>query len=87
MRGSTPKLPTPNSSELRARPPDVVALVHRRSDEFGVGSFGVDPRNGRRLMDWVERGYRRVARLGAEPFGSEGFGVVLLRRAGPGGGS
>jgi hypothetical protein len=74
-------------AELRAHPPDAVALVHRRSDEFGVGSFGVDPRNGRRLMAWVERGYRRVARLGAEPFGNQGFGVVLLRRAGPGGGS
>jgi hypothetical protein len=71
-------------AELRAHPPDVLALVHRRSDEFGVGSFGVDPRNGRRLMAWVERGYRRVARLGAEPFESEGFGVVLLRRAGQG---
>jgi hypothetical protein len=73
-------------AELRAHPPDVVALVHRRWDEFGVGSFGVDPRNGRRLMAWVERRYERVTRLGAEPFGSEGFGVVLLRRAGPGNG-
>ena len=52
-----------------------------------MGSFGVDPRNGRRLMAWVERGYRRVARLGAEPFEAGGFGVVLLRRAERGGGS
>lgn len=65
---------------LRARPPDFVVLAHRLHREFGVGPFGVDPRNGRRLMEFVTRRYERVARLGAEPFTGGGFGLVILRR-------
>jgi hypothetical protein len=68
--------------ELRAHPPDFIALVQRDPTEFGVGPFGVDPRNGRRIMRWVEAGYRRAGRIGAEPFRSRGFGIAILRRAG-----
>lgn len=67
--------------DLRANPPDFVALVHRNAAEFGVGPFGVDPRNGREIAAWVRERYRRIERIGAEPFGDQGFGVVLLRRA------
>jgi hypothetical protein len=65
---------------LSASPPDFVALVHRLSEEFGTGPFGVDPRNGRALVEWVKRHYERVGRVGSEPFGRGGFGVVMLRR-------
>ena len=67
-------------ARLGANPPDFVALVHRLSVEFGTGPFGVDPRNGRGLLEWVQRHYERVARVGSEPFGTQGFGVVILRR-------
>jgi hypothetical protein len=67
-------------ARLRASPPDYVVLVHRLWQEFGTGPFGEDPRNGRALMAWVERHYRRVAQLGSPPFGDAGFGVVILRR-------
>ena len=67
--------------DLRAHPPDFIALVQRDHAEFGVGPFGVDPRNGRGIMDWVARSYRRVDRIGAEPFRNRGFGIVILRRA------
>jgi hypothetical protein len=67
--------------DLRAHPPDFIALVHRDYTEFGVGPFGVDPRNGRGMMNWVARNYRRVGRIGAEPFRNRGFGIAILRRA------
>jgi hypothetical protein len=67
--------------DLRAHPPDFIALVHRDYTEFGVGPFGVDPRNGRGIMNWVARSYRRVGRIGAEPFRNRGFGIAILRRA------
>jgi hypothetical protein len=67
--------------DLRAHPPDFIALVQRDHTEFGVGPFGVDPRNGRGIMSWVARSYRRVHRIGAEPFRGRGFGIVILRRA------
>jgi hypothetical protein len=66
--------------DLRAHPPDFIALVQRDHTEFGVGPFGVDPRNGRGIISWVVRNYRRVDRIGAEPFRNRGFGIVILRR-------
>ncbi len=63
-----------------ANPPDYVVFAHRWWQEFGVGPFGTDPRNGRALVEWVHRDYRRVARYGAEPFGPKGFGVSLYER-------
>jgi 4-amino-4-deoxy-L-arabinose transferase-like glycosyltransferase len=67
--------------DFGAHPPDVIALVHRETDEFGMGYFGADPRYGRTIMDWVERHYVRVERIGAEPFGDRRFGIVLLARS------
>lgn len=67
-------------ARLEASPPDFAALVQRPSAEFGTGPFGVDPRNGRRLREWVDRHYERVARIGPEPFRQEGFGIVILHR-------
>jgi hypothetical protein len=67
-------------ADLERDPADFVALIHRNHDEFGVGPFGRDPKNGRAIMRWVESNYRRVERFGAEPFQGRGFGVVVLRR-------
>jgi hypothetical protein len=67
-------------ADLRAHPPDFIVLIHRNYDEFGVGPFGTDPRNGRAIMGWVRARYRRVERLGEEPFQGRGFGIVILRR-------
>ena len=65
---------------LSRRPPDFIALVHRRTDEFGVGPFGVDPRYGLRLMEWIEPRYVTAAKFGAEPFAGEPFGIRILER-------
>ena len=65
---------------LQAHPPDFIALVHRDTEEFGYGGFGVDPRYGREIMAWVSRHYVRVQRIGAEPFRDGRFGIVILRR-------
>jgi hypothetical protein len=65
---------------LRANAPDFVVLMHRDSAEFGVGPFGQDPRNGRRLREWIDANYLRIAQIGAEPFRDRRFGLVMLRR-------
>ena len=66
--------------DLRAHPPDFIALVHRDTGEFGVGYFGADPRYGRLIREWVRSDYTRVRRVGFEPFQDYRFGVALLRR-------
>ncbi len=63
---------------LRARPPDVVALVHRDDSEYGVRFFGQD--YARRIGSWIRRAYRPVLRIGARPFRGPRFGILLLRR-------
>ncbi len=67
-------------ADLGANPPDFAVLAHRDPGEFGVGPFGRDPRNGARLRAWLDARYERVARIGPEPFGSDGFGLLILRR-------
>ncbi len=67
-------------ADLAQHPPDYVVLAHRLPDEFGVGAFGVDPRNGRALQAFVNAHYRRVAAFGPEPFHDQGFGTRILAR-------
>jgi hypothetical protein len=67
-------------------PPDFVAMVHRPHQEFGVGPFGGDARNGLALMDWIRANYKRVLRVGREPFTGKGFGIVLMQYSGGGSG-
>jgi hypothetical protein len=59
-------------------PPDAIALVHCDTAIYGFRYFGQD--YGQALARWIERNYVRQARIGAEPFRGEGFGIVLMRR-------
>ncbi len=40
--------------------PDYVFIIARNADEFGVGLFGYDPRNGAGLKRWIDDHYDRV---------------------------
>ena len=66
--------------DFKARPPEYVLLVHNDTTEFGLGPFGVDPKNGRQIMQWVNHNYTPVALIGAEPFQSKVFGIKILKR-------
>ena len=67
-------------SQALAADPSIshVALVHCETAIYGFRYFGQD--YGQALARWIERNYVRQARIGAEPFRGEGFGIVLLRR-------
>jgi hypothetical protein len=67
-------------ADVRAHPPDFVALVDRPHGGFGVGPFGRDPRNGLLLAEFVGSEYEVVRQIGEEPFRGQGFGITLLRR-------
>ena len=47
---------------LERKMPDYILLVPKHSAEFGVGLFGVDPRNGLEIMRWVNKHYVAVWR-------------------------
>ena len=74
-------------ADLRANPPDWIALVDRPNDGFGVGPFGRDARNGEHLAAFVRAEYEPIRQLGEEPFRGRGFGITLLRRRPPVGGA
>ena len=65
---------------LDAHPPDLVALVHKDTSEFGRGFFGKDPLYGLRIMGWLKNEYEAFERVDAEPFVDDRFGIVLLKR-------
>jgi hypothetical protein len=67
-------------AEITAHCPDYIVLVHKDTSEYGVGYFGTDPRNGMRIMAWVNNHYSMVSLLGSEPFRGERFGIKIMKR-------
>ena len=64
---------------FRGNPPDLIALTHKDTREYGVGFFGNG--YGRDLYGWVDANYEPIALFGDPPLepGSH-FGVRLLER-------
>jgi len=65
---------------LKTHPPDFILLVHRMTQEYGVGYFGTDPSYGRQIMEWVESDYVTEERILNEPLKDERFGIEILKR-------
>jgi type IV secretory pathway protease TraF len=65
-------------ADVRARPPEFVVLVHVDTSEYGSRFFGQD--YGLELAAWVAQNYQAVARVGATPFTSDQFGMLVMRR-------
>ncbi len=51
--------------DLKANPPDFVALVHRDTSEYGLALFGTD--YGQNLLDWAHKRYVQVVQVGSAP--------------------
>jgi len=63
---------------LAADPPELVALVHKDTTEYGYRFFGTD--YGRGIGGWVRANYREVLRVGEAPLRDGRFGIALLER-------
>jgi hypothetical protein len=68
------------ADDLARSRPDFVLLVHKNTDEFGVGFFGHDRRYGARIMDYINAQYSPLRLFGAEPFVADQFGIKILGR-------
>ena len=66
------------SEAYYTRPPDILALVHKDTLEFGARFFGRDYATN--LSSWVAENYRPVALIGSPPFRDGSFGIQILRR-------
>jgi dolichyl-phosphate-mannose-protein mannosyltransferase len=67
-------------ASLREHPPDFVVLVHKESEELGVGYFGSDPRFGAKIMQWVRENYADAVLIGYEPLRERKFGIKFMKR-------
>lgn len=65
-------------NDFKDHPPDYVIVTHKDSDELGVGPFGVDPQNGRGIMQWINLHYNSVALFGNEPLAEDSSGTGIL---------
>jgi hypothetical protein len=63
----------------RAHSPDYIVLMHRSSEEFGVGYFGQDPANGAAFMQWIQQNYDPAWLCGSEPLQTNQFGIKVLK--------
>lgn len=66
-------------ASLERSPPDLIVLAHKDPSEYGLGFFGSDPRNGQRIMQWVDRNYESVETILSEPLRDRSFGIRILR--------
>jgi Dolichyl-phosphate-mannose-protein mannosyltransferase len=67
-------------NELETRPPYWVVLISRDLGEYGVDRYGAQAGNGREILSWIERNYKRVAAIGGDPLDYREHGAVLLRK-------
>jgi 4-amino-4-deoxy-L-arabinose transferase-like glycosyltransferase len=65
-------------ASFRAHPPDLVAVVHKSTAEYGLPFFGRD--YARSLRAFLEERYDVVSQIGAPPLVDERFGIAILRR-------
>ena len=66
-------------ASLERSPPDLIILAHKDPSEYGLGFFGSDPRNGQRIMQWVDSNYESVETILSEPLRDRSFGIRILR--------
>jgi len=68
-------------ADLSEKPPQFVYLVQRDYSERNVGPWGVDPRNGKKIREWIDANYNQIFRAGANPLEGTGFGILGFRLA------
>ncbi len=68
-------------SDFMDKRPDFIVLVHKDTrSECGGDFFGRSERYGKTIMDWVNRNYQGIVRIGDEPLQNDDFGIKILKR-------
>ena len=73
-------------SALAATPPEIVVILSRGLDDFGVRRYGERDGAGRRIIEWVEKNYEIAHHFGGDPLDlANQRGAYILRlRSGAG---
>lgn len=60
---------------FQRHPPNYVVLIHRDTSEYGFRFFGKD--YGKSLWNWITENYVFTNHIGAMPFNSNDFGIMI----------
>jgi len=65
---------------LDAHPPDVVVIISRDLNEFGLARYGERDGGGRQIMEWLGQHYQVTHHIGDDPLNSNQRGAYVLQR-------
>ena len=65
--------------QLNRQPPDVVVIVSRNLQEFGVQRYGEAAGRGKLILRWVDDNYNQIAHLGGDPFDYRERGALIFK--------
>jgi hypothetical protein len=68
-------------ADLKATPPDFVAIVYQDTHVYGVTAFGKD--YAQRIWSWVAEEYEPVKVYGSIPYQEPGPGIALMKHKDP----
>jgi hypothetical protein len=69
-------------ASIRTACPRFIVLVRRNVSEFGESAFGISPRYGKNMLDWINEEYETITLIGSEPFTGDGAGIKIMGRRG-----
>ncbi len=64
--------------QLNRQPPDVVVIISRNLQEYGIQRYGEAEGNGKLILRWVDENYNQTAHLGGDPFDYHECGTIIL---------
>jgi hypothetical protein len=67
-------------ADFKSNPPDYFIIVHRNTNEFGVGYFGRNDGYGLKIAEWIYGNYEPVGIIGYEPLKDGKFGIIIMKR-------
>ena len=70
--------------ELVRRPPDLVVVISRDLQGFGIQRYGESVGKGQLLLQWASTNYTVLARVNPNPADPSHFRAVVLRKNSPG---
>lgn len=68
-------------NSLKASRPNYIIFVHQDFSHYGYRFFGKDYATA--TYDWIQEHYTPFRLIGQEPFTDQGFGIQILKKAGP----